>query len=299
MEVSMKLTRYARGAEFLAHARAPLEREEAANNLIIGIAARVAENPDYYASFPVYLAAVDQGDELVAAAVRTPPFNLIAYRNVGAEPGPLRLLLEDALNFCTQFAPDSPAGKLPGVTAHSVVALAFAQLWSERTGKPFNLAMSQRIYELRRVDPPAGVPGRLRPALAEDLALLADWVYNFNVDAGLPLLDSVEAWGLAERRVDAGDVFIWEDEGRQVSMAAKSRPTSHGITVSLVYTPPELRNRGYASACVAALSQQLLDAGWEFCTLYTDLANPTSNSIYQRIGYRPVCDSNEYHFVND
>ena len=129
--------------------------------------------------------------------------------------------------------------------------------------------------------------------------MLAQWVHNFNVEASLAPMDLAEARGLAERRVDAGDLFVWEDGGRPLSMAIKSRPTSHGITVSLVYTPPELRNHGYASACVAALSQQLLDAGWEFCTLYTDLANPTSNSIYQRIGYRPVCDSNEYHFVDD
>ncbi len=71
---------------------------------------------------------------------------------------------------------------------------------------------------------------------------------------------------------------------------------THGIVVSLVYTPRALRGRGYASACVAALSQQLLDAGWQFCALFTDLANPTSNDIYQRIGYRPVCDFNEYDF---
>ena len=63
-----------------------------------------------------------------------------------------------------------------------------------------------------------------------------------------------------------------------------------GIVVSLVYTPPAQRNRGYASAAVAALSQQLLDAGWEFCSLFTDLANPTSNSIYQKVGYRPIAD---------
>jgi predicted GNAT family acetyltransferase len=91
--------------------------------------------------------------------------------------------------------------------------------------------------------------------------------------------------------------YSWENEGRPVSTALVAT-TSHGITVSLPH-PRELRNRGYASACVAALSQQLLDAGWHFCTLYTDLANPTSNSIYQRIGYRPVCDSAEYHFMND
>jgi uncharacterized protein len=295
----MRLTRYARAAEFLEHARAPLEKEEAANNLMIGIAGRVTEAPGYYSSFSVYLATVDEGSELVAAAVRTPPFNVIVHSARGADAEPLRLIRDDLLDFSSHFPADSPTGRVPGVVAHSATARKFADLWSERTGKPVKLGMRQRIYELREVTPPEGVPGRLRQARNEDLVVLADWVSNFNLDAGLPPLDMVEAWGLAERRVDAGEIFVWEDGGRLVSMAAKSRPTSHGITVSLVYTPSELRNRGYASACVAALSQQLLDAGWDFCTLYTDLANPTSNSIYQRIGYRPVCDSSEYHFAND
>lgn len=295
----MKLTRYANAHDFLKHARAPLEKEEAANSLLVGIAARVAEAPGYYSLHPIYLATVDEGEELLAAAVRTPPQFLIIHSTRGADPAPLRLLLDDALAFTAQAPADSPAGILNGVTGHAAVSLTFAELWSQRTGKPFELGFRQRIYELRAVTPPAGVPGRLRQARTEDIETLAEWGYNFNVDAGLSPIDRVEARGLIERRVDAGDLFLWEDAGRPVSMAAKARPTSHGITVNVVYTPLELRGRGYASACVAALSQQLLDAGWDFCTLYTDLANPTSNSIYQRIGYRPVCDSTEYRFQND
>ena len=80
-------------------------------------------------------------------------------------------------------------------------------------------------------------------------------------------------------------------------MALKIRPTPHGISVGGVYTPPEQRRHGYASSCVAALSQQLLDAGCEFCSLFTDLGNPTSNDIYQQIGYRPVCDTQEILFI--
>ena len=81
-------------------------------------------------------------------------------------------------------------------------------------------------------------------------------------------------------------------------MAAAARPTLHGITVNLVYTPPEHRGRGYASNCVAALSQRMLDGGYQFCTLFTNLANPTSNDIYQQIGYRQIADFNEYRFEN-
>jgi predicted GNAT family acetyltransferase len=69
------------------------------------------------------------------------------------------------------------------------------------------------------------------------------------------------------------------------------------MAISLVYTPPDLRQRGYATACVASLSQMLLDEGWQFCTLFTDLANPTSNSIYRKIGYKPVGDFHDYLFI--
>lgn len=304
----MKLTRYDSAMDFLKRARAPLEVEEAANSLIVGIASRVAEHPEQV-RFPAYFATVeseaslvhrtaasaDEGERVVAAAVRTPPFRAIVHSSLGGDPAPLRLILDDLLDVTAGFPPDSPLGHIPGVIARSAVSLAFAQLWKDRTGKPFTPGVSQRIYELRQVTPPTVVPGHLRPARDDEIDLLADWIYHFSVDARVPS-DAVEARVVAERRIDSGDVFVWEDDGRPVSVAGKSRPSSHGITVNLVYTPPELRNRGYASACVATLSQQLLDAGWEFCTLYTDLANPTSNSIYQRIGYRPVCDSNEYDF---
>ena len=92
-----------------------------------------------------------------------------------------------------------------------------------------------------------------------------------------------------------GSLFLWEDRD-PVSMAAGMAETPNGIRVGYVYTPPEARRRGYASACVAALSQHYLDQGRRFCFLYTDLANPTSNAIYQRMGYYPVSDIDDYNF---
>jgi predicted GNAT family acetyltransferase len=80
-------------------------------------------------------------------------------------------------------------------------------------------------------------------------------------------------------------------------MAGYAGPTPHGIRIGPVYTPPGQRGRGYASACVARLSQDMLDAGRTYCFLYTDLTNPTSNHIYQQIGYEPVCDVAEYRFT--
>ena len=131
-------------------------------------------------------------------------------------------------------------------------------------------------------------------ATEADLPLLAEWAYRFTVDC-FGSADQAEAAEMAQRRVADRDAYLWED-GQPVSMAGSSRPTTHGITVNLVYTPPQFRRRGYATSCVARLSQLLLDGGWKFCTLFTNLANPTANDIYQKIGYTAVCDFNEYVF---
>ena len=100
---------------------------------------------------------------------------------------------------------------------------------------------------------------------------------------------------MAQQRIASGEIFMWDD-GEPVSMAGSARPTRRGICINAVYTPHPQRKRGYASACVSALSQLLLNRGYEFCMLYTDLTNPTSNAIYQAIGYEPVIDSTMYRF---
>lgn len=280
----MNLTRYEAANAFLARAQTWLEQNEAANNLILGIAVRLAEHPDRIKQ-PPYLASVETNGELTAAAVMTPPHRVVLYSTTGADPAPLCPILDDLR---------TGEWNVPGVMAPAATSAAFAQLWANTTGQTPRPAMRERAYELRRVIPPAPMPGHLRPATEADIPLAADWAFQFMQDAGLPgTIESAQE--IAELRIADRDLFFWDD-GEPVSMAAKTRHSTHGIVVSLVFTPRERRGRGYASACVAALSQQLLDAGWEFCALFTDLANPTSNDIYQRIGYRPVCDFNEYDF---
>ncbi|GAC1375090.1 MAG: hypothetical protein NVSMB32_18100 [Actinomycetota bacterium] len=90
-------------------------------------------------------------------------------------------------------------------------------------------------------------------------------------------------------------MYLWDNAG-PVSMAATGGPTPHGGRVYAVYTPPEHRGRGYASACVAAVSQHMLNRGLRYCFLFTDLANPIANHIYQEIGYRPVAPFDWYRF---
>jgi predicted GNAT family acetyltransferase len=151
--------------------------------------------------------------------------------------------------------------------------------------------MAQRIHELTRVEwPAASVPGAFRIATPADEELAAAWISAFHADVGEPM---ASADSIARARIAAGGLFFWDD-AEPASMAGVVGRTPGGVRIALVYTPPPKRGRGYASACVAALSQRMLDAGNRFCCLYTDLANPTSNAIYRRLGYRPVCDSGMY-----
>jgi predicted GNAT family acetyltransferase len=124
-----------------------------------------------------------------------------------------------------------------------------------------------------------------------------DWLYAFQREA-LGDTDRTELERLTNRWLTSPGrtLLLWCVDGVPVSMAGSTGPTPHGIRIGAVYTPPEYRQRGYASACVAYLSQMMLDSGRKFCFLFTDLSNPTSNHIYQQIGYEPVCDVDNYVF---
>jgi predicted GNAT family acetyltransferase len=159
--------------------------------------------------------------------------------------------------------------------------------------------MFQRVYELRAVTPAEGVPGRLRDATPDDRDLLLVWMAAFHEEA-LGEADPIRVAEVVDQAFETTPegrrLFIWEVAGQPVSVAGVAGRTPNGVRIQAVYTPPELRRRGYASACVAAISQAQLDAGRTACFLFTDLSNPTSNSIYQAIGYMPVADQALYAF---
>lgn len=281
----MKLQTYINAVEFLDRVRDDLEANESANNLMLGLAARLRKDPLRYGSAP-YFAVVEDKDTLALAGIMTPPHNLIIYSVYDDIRQPAKFMANDlrANNW-----------KVNGVGGPTDLAQIFVEVWTGITGQLSQIAMKQRIYELRLVIPPTGIPGHLRKATEADFDLVSEWSYGFTKDA-FGEANRQEAQVSARRVIDDGGLYIWED-GVSVSMASAARGTAHGISISYVYTPPDYRRRGYASACVAALSQLQLDAGRQFCCLFTDLANPTSNSIYQKIGYQPVCDYNVYKFV--
>jgi hypothetical protein len=280
-----KLTLYTDANRFLSVAQADLARSEIANSLLLGIALRLSNDPAY-GSRPFFLAAVQDDVGLAAASVMTPPYSLVVYSD---RPDPTAAFAAIADALCGQ------AWSTPGVNGPAPASAQFATVWTQRTGQPFHLEMRLRAFELRRVTPPRGAPGALRWATLADLALVERWWDEFTTEA-MPNEVGNRSPDAVRQAIEKGRIAFWQDAEQVVSMAARSRVLLRGVTVSLVYTPPPLRGRGYASACVAALSQHLLDSGWQYCTLFTDLSNPVSNNIYQKIGYRPVCDYEHYGF---
>ena len=181
----------------------------------------------------------------------------------------------------------------PGVQGEARSVERFGDAWCAITGRTLKPGMKTRVHALRNVVMPTLPPGRARPAEKPDTDILADWIDAFAEEVGTAV--SFDGREVAESGIKTGRLWVWDRDG-PVSIAAWAGPTVNSMRIGTVYTPPALRGKGYASAATASLSKRLLDQGFSFCCLYTDLANPISNKIYRRIGYEPVSDSNQYVF---
>jgi predicted GNAT family acetyltransferase len=180
---------------------------------------------------------------------------------------------------------------LPGVSGDAPTASRFAGQWTERCKSAAAPDQGQRMYELKGIEGSSNANGALRQATTKDRDLVIEWMRGFQSDTRELVRDPSDFVG---PRLAEGQYWIWED-GEPISMASAS-PVIEGVSrIGSVYTPPDRRNRGYAESCVRELSQQLLSDGVR-PMLYTDLANPTSNSIYRRIGYRAVAEVLRYRF---
>lgn len=280
------LERLADVSRFEAQAGAFLGAREAENNLVLGLITGIKAGRTF-GPLPPYFSVVRRGDAVVAAAMRTPPHNLLLTD--GSDPEALPLVVQDA----QRTMPETP-----GLSGPRELAARAVDLWSQRTGATARVVMAQRIYRLSRVIPPRPAPGSARLARETDRATVVHWFEAFAAEAlagSARPATRTDAEDTATHWIGGRGLWVWVDDGL-VSMAGASGRTPNGIRVGAVYTPPEKRRRGYASSLVAALSQAQLDAGRRFCFLYTDLANPTSNHVYQAIGYEPVCDVDEYRF---
>ena len=259
-------------------------RAPARHNLLLGILDTLQRRPDIYPAFHLWV--VEDDGEVVGAALQTPPHN-VAIAEPGA-PGAVEALA----------AAIGEAGiRPPGVVGGLEEAHAFADAWCARLGGQHRTMNRQGVYELTAIRDPGAAEGAARLATEEDLPLMLAWQADFIAEA---VPDHVGDDDAMRRRLTAmvadGGFWLWESDD-VVSMTGVHAAPPTGVRIGPVYTPPSRRGHGFATALVAHASAHALAHGVARCWLHTDLANPTSNAIYQRIGYEWVCEATELRFT--
>jgi len=252
-----------------------VERNVQASLLVHARAGRMAGQK------PLFAWSTDEHDGLLFFAMRIPPWPLLVSE---LEDDQAEALVESWL----AEDPD-----VPGVSGAPATARAVARAWQKRTEGEVRSRMREAMHLLREVIEPSAWPaGALRQAQQEDRALLTSWERAFVLDSGITPDAADEAERTIARRLDSGSQFIWQD-GAPVSTLAVSPAIAGTVRIGPVYTPPEHRRRGYASAAVATACVHALAEGAYQCMLFTDLANPTSNKIYAAVGFQRFADWEE------
>ena len=240
-----------------------LHEQEAANNLAFGIlndSIKKERNPND-------LFIISQEDEKVVFLMIRTSQSLLIIGEANYLGAAIEFLVKEGI-------------EIKGIIGQSDLAKAFAIEWESTTGNSWEIEMDQIVYKLDQVSEIPMVSGRLRKAQIEDSDILMEKFFEGEEEKLRLKLDQY---------FREESLYLWDD-GEIVSMVRKSRPTENGIAINHVFTPIEYRKRGYSTSCVHAFSKMLLEE-YEFCVLYTELANPASNRVYRKIGYQPIMDS--------
>ena len=282
----MEVVRSPTASAFLELAGPLLVRDEARNQLPLGIAGGLIDHPGAYDVVRFWI-GVEAGRP-VSAALRTEPYDLVlADPEPAADPEPLALAV----------AEDDPG--VPGIVGNQPFVGTAAERIAAGTRRIAEQVLSQGVHALERVLEVPRPAGRTVVATQTDRDLLRGWLTDFANEA-LPdpsrFIDRIDRTLDTRFSGDRAGIWLWDLDGEPVSLSGFSGPTPTGIRIGPVYTPPAQRRRGYATILVAEQSRWLLGQGYRRCFLYTDLSNPTSNAVYERIGYRRVAESTEYRF---
>ena len=267
-----------------------LLEHEAENNLPLAILISLKKNIEVYGEEKPLLFSLTDAIIIKLIVLRTPPHDLIiSYTD---DLNTIEVLTEELTKRNE---------KLPGVLSFKGAADKFAEQWCDNKLLNYDLFRKERIYRLVKVSEETLGFRKFSVAPEVHQELVFQWVGEMMKEALINTTEDdiqrmVEILKEEFER-DKSSMFLLFENNEPVSMAREAGKTPNGVFVNFVYTPIALRRRGYATECVAKLSKHLLEAGNKYCFLFTDLSNPTSNSIYQKIGYQPVIDENHYKFV--
>ena len=185
-----------------------------------------------------------------------------------------------------------------GIHARNDICQSFMEHYKKHISCTFAEKLGMDIMEIRKVNDIKPVEGNQRLATPEDLKLIADWMIEFQIEAFTSELDYEAALKKAQKYIEEDRIYLYENNDHQVvSMAVAARKLLHGMAITYVFTPEEYRGKGYAAANMYYLSRELLDQGYEFCTLYVDKKNVLSNRAYEKVGYVILEDVYEYTVI--
>jgi hypothetical protein len=263
-----------------------LLKNEATHCLGLSLIDSLVEEPNLFPKFELAGFFDDQSHRLLGAAWITHPHPL------GASEMPLS---------CVPALLDFAAGlkrKPSGIAAPFAIAEEFQRQWLPRQSCQIQRRFEQCIYELRELIAPSPLEGAMRLAEDSDQKLLAQWCWNFVVDCRMVKgPDNGNGKIYAKQAIESRSRYLWEIDGRPVSMVGVPGRTKNGARISWVYTPPEERRKGYAAHLVAKVCELEMAKRKSRCFFYTDLDNPTSNHIYQSIGFKPISKPLHYSFL--
>lgn len=287
----MKFRLYKDIHEFYNDTYEILSRNESQNMIILGnviMGHKGEDKTDWRDPADWLMATVSDEKGIRLTALMTPPFNITLYATDNVIDLEAVKCLVQGLKIYN----------IPGVITEKSLAECFAQEYAAIKGLKYVKTMTQRTYELEAVNPEVKQFGKVRLIEERDMYFFPYWLEAFNASMvyGNTQMSSPEEEWLYRYRISQKKIYLLEIDGIPVSMAGYSRELPNSLGIAFVYTPPYFRGKGYASSCVAQISQMALDNGYKKCVLNADLANPTANSIYQKIGYKPVCDALLYKF---
>lgn len=268
--------------EFLARAGDFLHSRPALHTVTLTVTEALrTRGPDAFGAGAPVFGWLEEEGEVRATFFRTPPAGLNLTPLTGEQADLLAVRLAGAGHV------------LPWAKAEEATATAFARAWRRHAGVTPVLRERQRLYRLGPLTPPEPLPeGRVRWAGERDVERLVRWNREFMIDVG------EDGESVDERRVGHRRYAFWETpDGTPVSMAGVNPLVAGQVRVGPVYTPARFRGRGYAGAVTAEVSREALAEGAKEVVLFADLANPTSNALYQRLGYVPVADFADYDFT--
>jgi uncharacterized protein len=278
----MDVRRVADAERALAEVSEPLRCAGAEGELSFGILRRLVTEPDAYGEVTILLGMRSGSPAALVTMTGPHPALIVGFTDVAH------------VGFADLVAAMLETGRRPtGVNGARRWSEPYAQAWSDVAGATAEVYREVRAFELRTLRRPPMPDGGMRSAVNADRELLAGWFVAFGSDIRERITDE-EAARIVARLESGNDLAVWDLDGAVVSMAAVTRRTPWSSCIGFAYTPPQLRRRGFASAVVAELSQRELAAGQSWCSLFTDVANPTSNHIYAELGYEPKCDFRQF-----